>query len=231
MICPACGHEQPDAAGCRRCGVIVAKFTAREARAPRRQPSPALTSRNPAPETGRRVAELLAAISAYLLMYAVYLASSGIKAAVLKATWAGFRDYSFLLLCPAALVLVLIAVGFRRWSGRGRAAAWIGEMIVGIALFIVTGALGFGAAMIAAMAFVNSQPPPTGHMAMPPAFAGAAIGLFIGLYLSPLLALVISLAVSLAWRRTMTRIERAQAVVLAGCLLLLPFYAMSARYL
>jgi hypothetical protein len=76
-----------------------------------------------------------------------------------------------------------------------------------------------------------SQSRGSGHEIVTAAFAWALVGAFGTFHAMPLLALVMSLAVGLAWRRTMTRIESAQAIVLGGCLLLLPLCAMAVGFL
>jgi type II secretory pathway component PulF len=52
VICPACGHDQPEATDCARCGVVVARFKPRPVRplpTPGPAPTPPLPPRAPIP--------------------------------------------------------------------------------------------------------------------------------------------------------------------------------------
>jgi hypothetical protein len=97
-------------------------------------------------------------------------------------------------------------------------------------MFIVTGGAGWVVAAAVATVIVGLQPHTGGgDTAMLAPFGWVIVGAGLGFLAMPLLALVLSLAVGLWSGRMMTRIEGTQAIVLAGCLLLLPCYVLVAR--
>jgi hypothetical protein len=202
-------------------------------------PAPLPLAVSPAPpptalETVWRLGELLTSILAYVAMYAVllgFLYQRPLQYVI--SGWPGIvatlRTSPSLLLLPAVPVVVLVALGFRRWARRGLAGTWTGQMGLGIRMFIVTGVAAWVVAAAVATVIVGSQPNTGGgDTAMLAPLAWVIVGVACGFLAMPLLALVLSLAVGLRSRRMMTRIEGTQAIVLAGCLLLLPCYVLVA---